>query len=203
MDARTLRDKLDALPGKPGGSWYTWWRGDALPELPMLSPLAGLRVEAAPEPERAAALTHLDVAAARERIERGHRAYAAFMGETLVGWGWSAAREASIGELGLTLRMPPGNRYLWSFETAPEWRGKGVYPRLLQHILAHEAARAERFWIGHEPGNAASGRGILKAGFEHLGEIAMLPGGELLMVALSGDIERVRAGAAILGARLA
>ncbi|MGH2516438.1 MAG: GNAT family N-acetyltransferase [Ktedonobacterales bacterium] len=188
------------LPGAAGGSWYTWWRGDVLPELP---PLPGFRAEAMMEPARAAALTHLDEVAARERSAHGHRLYVAFVGDTPTGWGWSAARTASIGELGLALHMPPGNRYLWSFETAPVWRGRGIYPRLLQHILRHEAPDAQRVWIGHEPGNIPSARGIRKAGFAYLGEIALLPDGALLLVPECPNAERVRAGAAILGAGVA
>lgn len=189
-----------AAGGVPGGSWYTWWRGDALPALPLL---AGFRAEVLTEPAQVAALTPLDAAEARERIEQGHRVYVAFVEGAPAGWGWSATREANIGELGLALWMPPGNRYLWSFETAPEWRGQGVYPRLLQHILRYEMAEADRFWIGHEPGNMASARGILKAGFEHLGELAIPPGGGMLLTPTSARAERVQAGAAILGARIA
>lgn len=192
-----------AAVGVPGGSWYTWWRGDVLPAPRELPPLAGFHAEAVTEPERVAAVTHLDEAEAQERMERGHWAYVAFVEDAPAGWGWVATREANIGELGLTLRMPPGNRYLWSFATAPEWRGQGVYPRLLQAILRYEAVEAERFWIGHEPGNSASARGILKAGFEHLGELVMLPGGDMLLAPTSARAERVQAGAAILGAHIA
>lgn len=190
----------EGLVGAPGGSWYTWWRGDS---LAALSEPLGFRAEEVTEPERMAALTRLDVEEARERIASGHRACVALVHETPAGWGWSAAREARIGELGLVLRMPPGNRYLWSFETVPERRGQGIYPLLLQYILRWEVAEAERFWIGHEPGNAASARGILRAGFEHLGDILLLPDSEMRLVAASGNAERVRAGAAILGAQVA
>lgn len=186
-------------PGTSGGSWYTWWRGDPLPVLPVPG---RFHVEVVTEQAQMAALTHLDEAEARERFAQGHQAYAAYVNDALAGWGWSAAHEAHIGELGLALRMPPGNRYLWSFETVAEWRGQGIYPLLLQHILRGDIA-AERFWIGHEPGNMASTRGILKAGFEHLGDITILPGSEMLLVATSGNAERVRAGAAILGADVA
>src|SRR5262249_35635739 len=49
------------------------------------------------------------------------------------------------------------------------WRGLGIYPRLLQAILAREAGEAQRFWIGHVRENRASGRGIVKAGFGTIG----------------------------------
>lgn len=194
-----MSDDERALPGEPGGSWYTWWSGDVLPSLP---PLVGFHAEAVTEPARAAVLTRVSVAEARAHAEQGHRAYVAHVGNEPVGWGWSAMRQASIGELGMTFPLPAGNCYLWSFETVPTWRGQGVYPWLLQHIIAHEAAVAERFWIGHEPGNRASARGILKAGFEWVGELAITPDGKMLLVPVSQDMARVRAGAAILGAEV-
>lgn len=50
--------------------------------------------------------------------------------------------------------------------------GRGIYPRLLQHIVRLEGAEAERFWIIHAPENRASGSGIRKAGFTTSGEIS-------------------------------
>lgn len=194
-----MSDDGGVLPGEPGGSWYTWWRGDVLPPLP---PLAGFHAEVVSEPARAAALTRVSIEEARARAGQEHRAYAAYMRDEPVGWGWLATREASIGELGLTFQLPPGNCYLWSFETVPAWRGRGVYHHLLQYIIAHEMAKAERFWIGHEPGNRASARGILQAGFDWVGELAIAPDGKMWLVAVSQDLVRVRAGAAILDAEV-
>ena len=182
---------------KSGGSWYTWWRGDALPDL---APLADFFGERLTEPEHIAALTHVDAREARTRIEHGHRAYVAYVSGAPVGWGWSATREAAIGELGITFQLPASNHYLWSFETATAWRGRGVYPHLLQFILRREGAGAERFWIGHEPGNDASARGILKAGFERVGEIVGASDGSFWLIPGGAGEDRVRAGAAILGA---
>ena len=84
-----------------------------------------------------------------------------------VGWGWVAAREAEIPELGITFALLPGDRYLWDFTTLPAWRGHDVYPALLQAILVAE--EATRFWIGHDRDNAASARGMAKAGFREVG----------------------------------
>ena len=52
------------------------------------------------------------------------------------------------------------------FVTCAAWRGRGIYPRLLQAIILAEAAGTERFWILHEWSNEASKGGISKAGFQ-------------------------------------
>jgi GNAT superfamily N-acetyltransferase len=140
------------------------------------------------------------------RMEQGHRLYVARMGDEPVGYGWCATRGAEIGELDMRIRFPASERYLWDFATLPEWRGRGVYPRLLQAILADDAD-AEYFWIGHTPENVASRRGILRAGFTALGELRFLPGGGVGLEP-DGDLgsdrllERAAAGAAVLGVPL-
>jgi ribosomal protein S18 acetylase RimI-like enzyme len=184
--------------GASGGSWYTWWRGDMLPPL---APLAGFGAEPLADAARIARLTHLGEAEVAAYLRSGHRCWCARLGATSVGYGWCAASAAEIGELRLALTLPAGNRYLWGFATDPAYRGSGIYPRLLQAILTHETAHAERFWIGHEPHNAASARGITKAGFQRAGELYFLPGGGLALVG-EGPIERAEAGAAILGVPL-
>ena len=98
-----------------------------------------------------ASLMGLDAGAVRDRLQRGHRPWLARIGDEPVGWGWVAAREAEIPELGITFALLPGDRYLWDFMTLPAWRGHDVYPALLQAILVAEGAT--RFWIGHDRDN--------------------------------------------------
>ena len=115
------------------GPWYTWWPGDPLPALPALAGFA-----AAPIADDAA-FAHVSGLSAAEiaaRRANGDRPYLATVAGAGVGWGWSATRQLSIGELGIERALPPTDRYLWAFETLPEWRGRGVYPRLLQVIPA-------------------------------------------------------------------
>ena len=185
--------------GVSGGSWYAWWRGDPLPEL---APLSGFALDALTDPARITQAIGIDAREVSAWLAAGHRCYAARMGAAMAGYGRSATVRAQIGELGLALTLPEGNHYLWGFETLAAWRGKGVYPHLLQAILCHEAEDAGRFWIGHEPGNLASARGILRAGFQRTGELYVLPGGAMELRA-EGPEERARAGAAILGMPLA
>ena len=137
-----------------------------------------------------ASLMGLDAGAVRERLQRGHRPWLARIGDEPVGWGWVAAREAEIPELGITFALLPGDRYLWDFTTLPPWRGHDVYPALLQAILVEE--EATRFWIGHDRDNAASARGMAKAGFREVGTAHRRADGQLMFVP-SASAERAAA----------
>jgi hypothetical protein len=73
-----------------------------------------------------------------------------------VAYGWVADAGAAIGELDVAFRLEANDRYLWDFVTLPAWRGRGVYPHLLQAIL--RAEEGGRFWIINAPENVASAR---------------------------------------------
>jgi GNAT superfamily N-acetyltransferase len=175
--------------------FYSWWRCDSLIGL---QPLASLSVGIAHDHRLIAEIARIGRAAALARVRAGHRPYIAWLDDTPVAYGWSALSRASIGELGLEFGIPAGNRYLWDFATLPDWRGLGIYPRLLQAILARESAEAHRFWIGHVRDNLASKRGIVKAGFGEAGT-ADRAGGRALRFVASDMAERAQACAALLG----
>ncbi len=156
----------------PGVVFYRWGRRDPRPALP---PLPGFSAGVTDDARLVAELAQLDLAEVLARMQTGHRPYVARIAGVPVAYGWSATRQATIGEVGLRFAIPVGNRYLWDFATLRAWRGRGVYPQLLQAIVAHEAG-AERFWIGHVPANLASARGIVKAGFRSVGVINRVPG---------------------------
>ena len=84
------------------------------------------------------------------------------------------------------------------FQTPPAWRGQGIYPRLLQAILHNEGVDDRRFWIITAPENVASARGIQKAGFQPVAELAFTQAGRAALAAAECS-ERVRAGASLLG----
>jgi GNAT superfamily N-acetyltransferase len=201
-DARQSQPVVGTAPQEqreqPGGSWYGWWHGDPLAALPSLD---GLAVERMDDAHPIAEIARLSADEVDRRLATGNRAYLARIHGAAVAHGWSATRAVEIGEISLAFTLPPGDHYLWAFATAPDWRGRGIYPRLLQAILRAEMDEAVRFWIGHEPGNAASAHGILKAGFTHAGDLFILPGGSMAL-APAGPLERARAGADVLGAML-
>ena len=163
---------------KPGGSFYGWRRGWPLPDVNS-DPGGEVTLDTSPPPELIARLAALDVAEVRRRLDEGHQLFLLRVDGQPAAYGWSATGPAHIGGLALELTVPDGERYLWDFVTMPEFRGRGLYPLLLQKILLRQSDEAEWFWIGHEPPNDASRRGILKAGFELAGHVWWLKSGEL------------------------
>lgn len=144
-----------------------------------------------------ARLSDLTEQEAARRIEAGNHAYVAFVHDNPVAYGWSAWKRAEIGELGVDLLLPEGNRYLWDFYTLPDWRGYGIYPLMLQEIIRREVDDAERFWIGHDRGNIASAKGIERAGFPVIGEV-WIEAGRPVYVPFE-PVERARIAAELLG----
>lgn len=150
------------------GYFYTWWKGDPLPEL---DPISGFELHRSSETELLERISDLTADEVHERIMRGHRPYLAQINGTPAAYGWSAWERAEIGELGVDFALPDGDHYLWDFVTLPDWRGQGIYPYMLQGIIRAEAEDAEHFWIGHDLNNIASARGIEKAGISVIGEV--------------------------------
>lgn len=80
---------------------------------------------------------------------------------------WVTTKAAWTAELGRLVTPPPGAAYIYESFTAPQLRGRGIYPFALRCICAELAARAlHEAWIGVDATNAASVRAITKAGFE-------------------------------------
>jgi GNAT superfamily N-acetyltransferase len=175
----------------------TWWQGDPWPTLGTLD---GFRAAASDDAVLLATLSGYDVHEAQRRLHSHHRPYVASIGTTPVAYGWVSLEGAAIGELGVQVTLPAGNRYLWDFAALPDWRNRGIYPRLLQAILQIERQTAEQFWIIHT-GNGASQAGIGKAGFRPVGELSFRRNGGAGLVP-GGLHERASAGAALLGVPL-
>jgi hypothetical protein len=181
---------------QPAGSFYGWRRGWPLPPL-VTRPDGDLTVEETPPDGPLADISADQVA---RRLADRNRVFLLRLGGELAAYGWSAAGRAHIGGLDLAFVVPPGERYLWDFVTFPPYRGRGLYPLLLQEILRRESSEAEWFWIGHDAENLASRRGILKAGFAPAGEAGWAPDGQLGLVrAAEADPELVRRASRLLG----
>ena len=177
---------------------WTWWPGDLLPALDTLDDFTA---HALTDGADLATLTGLERREVEARLDHGNRCYVAQLGTNAVAFGWVAAGEAAIGELDVAFHLADADRYLWDFKTLPAWRGRGVNPRLLQSILRKEGLAETRFWIINAPENLASARGIEKAGFQMVGDLAFASDGCAGLVP-TADPDRAATGAALLGVPL-
>lgn len=156
-------------------SLYTYNTKDVLPDLP---PIKGLHIEVSTDINLLMELGEISRKAVLDRFANNHIAFIAFLNGVPAAFGWMARSQAFIGELNQLIVLPEGNRYLWNFRTVTAFRGKGIYPALLQFILKYEAIRADQFWIIHAPENRSSRNGIVKAGFQYVGNLMVIPGGQ-------------------------
>jgi hypothetical protein len=115
-------------------------------------------------------LSHDEV---RRRMANDNEVYVAFLANKPAAFGWSGSGKAFIGELNHEIVLPIQHKYLWNFRTLEKFRGLGVYPQLLQHILRSESHGTKCFWILHSPENVASKKGILKAGFQWIAQVSI------------------------------
>lgn len=153
-------------------TFATWWRGDPLPDL---LPLPAFYVHPATDPLLIASVASQDPQTLVTRFQRGDRCYLAFMNDVPVAYGWVATQKGGVANLRWSFALPSGNCYLYNFHTLLPWRGRGIYPHLLQTIIRQEQA-FDRFWIGYLPENEASGRGISKAGFQVVSDLVVTQG---------------------------
>lgn len=101
-----------------------------------------------------------------DRLSSGRRAYAVEAGPSVVAYGWVSLGDEHIAEVEGTIRVGPGEAYIWDCATLPAWRGRGLYPALLRAIARDLAAEGlEWVWIAARRENLPSLRGFEKAGY--------------------------------------
>ena len=141
-------------------------------QIPAYVPLPeGMTIEESTNVGLLAAMGNTTVNDVRKRIANDHVAFVAYIDKVPAAFGWMARGKAFIGELNHEIILPLRNRYLWNFRTMEAFRGRGIYPALLQYIIRYEQEKADTFWIIHAPENRASLKGIQKAGFNFVGQL--------------------------------
>jgi GNAT superfamily N-acetyltransferase len=108
---------------------------------------------------------------ARGEVERrfaaSSRCFVARVEDALAGYAWVSRGSERIGELERSLRMKPGEAYIWDCATLPPYRRQGVYTALLGVMVATlRGEGAGRVWIGASLANRPSLRGFARAGFQ-------------------------------------
>ena len=66
-----------------------------------------------------------------KRFDAGKRCYIGIVDGVLATYGWVTFDKELIGELGLHIRLSPGEAYIWDCATLLEYRGLRLYPSLL------------------------------------------------------------------------
>jgi hypothetical protein len=108
------------------------------------------------------------------RFETGRRCFTAWVEGQLAAYGWVSFDEEYIGELSLRLRLLPGEAYIWDCVTLPAFRQKHLFSALLVYMLGElRAGPLCRVWIGANLDNAASQRGIARAGFRRVADLVV------------------------------
>jgi GNAT superfamily N-acetyltransferase len=91
------------------------------------------------------------------RLSRGCRAFVGCVADEVVAFAWLSTGAEWIGELGLEIRPPAGEAYVWNCVTLPAHRNRGYFRALLERVTM--VARDEgisRLWIGAVDGGAES-----------------------------------------------
>jgi hypothetical protein len=131
------------------------------------------------------------------RLQGGNEAWVVRFQDEPVAFGWLSRKKARIGELSKDIEIPKANAYLWNFRTLEPYRGRGYYVELLRTILNAEEIISERLWIISAPENQSSFNGIVKAGFQPVGDIMFDYKNEVVLLTNSVT-ERTQAGAELL-----
>lgn len=102
-------------------------------------------------------------------------------GGIVLAYGWIARAGDSINDLGFDLDLPPDEVWIYDCATVPAARGQGLYTALL-HTMRHDfpAYGVRHGWIGTEPRNWASQRGIARAGFVKVADMDWTGGASIL-----------------------
>ena len=109
-----------------------------------------------------------------KRLENGRQCYTAWVDGQIVVYGWVSLEEEGIGELNLRIKLLPGEAYIWDCATLSSFREKGLYSALLAYILGELRLQGLcRAWIGADYDNLASQKGMSKAGFHHVADLAI------------------------------
>ena len=108
------------------------------------------------------------------RFQSGVQCYGAWVGSELAAYGWVSFREEYVGEFKVWVRLVPGEAYIWDCFTLPAYRRQGLYSGLLVYMLGQlEKDNECRIWIGADLDNLPSQRGIARAGFRVVADIAL------------------------------
>lgn len=114
-----------------------------------------------------------------EYLKDGERGYFVYYDNKVISCGWVYINSKFSEIRKKYIIIPNGFAWLHDFWTHPDFRGKGLYPTLIQRIskeilLEKLVISPSNILIDTDSSNTASNKGIQKAGFELIGNIVAL-----------------------------
>ena len=100
------------------------------------------------------------------RFDRGEQCFIAIHNAKVISYIWGSRGKVGVEEINMAVQTAPKEMYLYDAFTLEPWRGKNLYPSVLQRAL--ECGRSlglQRITIFVEARNIPSIRGVNKAGF--------------------------------------
>ena len=155
----------------------TFWLSEGASGLPLVSSSNATTVfgEASPNdgPALQSAMNLPNPEPIRHRFRTGRRCFSLRVADRIVAYGWATRGLESVGELEREFSLTDDEVYIWDCGTVPDWRGQGCYTALLNQMLRqfHQEGIA-RIWIGASRQNQPSIQGIVRAGFQHVMDVA-------------------------------
>jgi RimJ/RimL family protein N-acetyltransferase len=170
-----------------GTFWLLNLTENAPPAVAARVPVAFQRAGSEDTAELAQAMGLNDAAEIQRRFAAGKWCYIGRVDGRLATYGWVTFDEEEIGELGLSIRLQPGEAYIWDCGTPPTYRGQRLYPALLSYILAElRKPGLHRVWIGADADNVASQRGMELVGFHPIADFLLARSSEARRTWLRG-----------------
>ena len=104
----------------------------------------------------------------------GKQCYIGYVENVLATYGWVTFDKEMIGELGLNIRLLPGEAYIWNCATLEDYRGLRLYPSLLWYIVGELRSQGvRRIWIGADADNLPSQVGMRLCGFQPIADFVL------------------------------
>ncbi len=108
------------------------------------------------------------------RFDADKHCYIGSVDDVLATYGWVTFDKELIGELGLHIRLLPGEAYIWNCVTLQDYRGLRLYPSLLWYIVGELRSQGlRRIWIGADADNLPSQVGMRMCGFQPIADFVL------------------------------
>lgn len=111
----------------------------------------------------------------RDRLKRGDICCCAISSGEIVSYCWIASDKACVGEIGRKIVLKNGEIYLYDAFTKPEFRGNGLFSRILAVTLRYGREKGyQKAFVFALSSNKSSAAAIEKTGFNRFQNIYFL-----------------------------